>query len=140
MNQNGAFTVKTSNLSGSGVEFIAYQGIERHKLPVRTFNEHKFEHIDFAAKINVRLHDNFISSAESVVIIDLHTAEIDLQRAVNVSEIYAEHFNLFLVEFILITGRSYAESSIYALKFGAFVSGLNNFICYVGKFVIRVAF
>ena len=109
-------------------------------MPVRTFNEHKFKHIDFAAKINVGLHDNFISSAESVVIIDLHTAEIDLQRAVNVSEVHTEHFNLFLVEFILITGRSYAESSIYALKFGAFVSCLNNFISYVGKFVIRVAF
>ena len=140
LNQNRAFSVEASDLRRSCVEFITYQSVERNKLPVRTSYIHKLQHIDFAAKINVGLHDNFIRSAESVVIVNFHSAEIRLQRAVNVRKIYAEHFNFLLVEFVFVTRCSHAERSGNSLKFGASVCRLNNFIGNVGKFGVSMTF
>ena len=109
-------------------------------MPVRTFNEHKSQHVDFTAKVNVGLHDNFISTPKPVIVVNFHAAEIYLQGAINVSKIYAEHFNFLLIEFVFITGRSHAESCRDALKFGTRISRLNNFIGYIGKYIVRVTF
>ena len=139
MNQHRTFPVKARDLRRAGIEPVTYQSVERHKLPVGASDEHKFQHIYFAAKVNVRLHDNFVRPTESVVVVNLHAAEIYLQCAVNVRKIHAEHFNLFLVEFIFVAGRSHAESCAYALKFRPRISRQNYFIGYVRKFSVRVA-
>ena len=107
-------------------------------MPARTLNENKLGALRLTAIKYVRLQHNFIRAPELVKVIDLHTAEVDLQSREHVRQAHAQKLNLLAVNLVLDSWRGNVKSRAHALHFGTLISLCDYPFCQSVKLLVGV--